>query len=72
MTHGWLARAGAVSMQVWDADKPFFGYTGIYRFIRRIIFAFKNTSYTDRLAKKVRQPYADEWYEKDASGYITD
>jgi nitrogenase molybdenum-iron protein alpha chain len=72
MTHGWLARAGAVSMQVWDADKPFFGYTGIYRFIRRIIFAFQNTSYTDRLAKKVRQPYADEWYEKDAFGYITD
>jgi nitrogenase molybdenum-iron protein alpha chain len=70
MTHGWLARAGAVSMQVFDTDKPFFGYTGIYRFIRRIIFAFKNTSYSDRLAQKVRQPYAPGWYEKDANHYM--
>jgi nitrogenase molybdenum-iron protein alpha chain len=71
-THGLLAKAGAVSMQLFDIEKPFFAYAGIYRFVRRMIFAFRNTSYTDRLAQKVRQPYYPEWFDQDAYSYITD
>jgi nitrogenase molybdenum-iron protein alpha chain len=59
-------------MQIFDTDKTFFGYTGVYRFVRRIIFAFRNTSYSDRLGQKVKQPYTREWFEKDPYSYITD
>ncbi|MDR3239276.1 MAG: nitrogenase iron-molybdenum protein subunit alpha, partial [Clostridiales bacterium] len=70
-THGWLAKAGITSMQLFDTDKPFFGYAGIYRFVRRMIFALKNTSYSDRLAEHVKLPYKKDWYDKDPFHYIT-
>jgi nitrogenase molybdenum-iron protein alpha chain len=68
--HGALARAGIVSMQVFDTDKAFFGYAGIYRFAQRAAFALHNTSYTDRLGKNVKQPYKSDWWEKDTYSYI--
>jgi nitrogenase molybdenum-iron protein alpha chain len=71
-THGTLAKAGALTIQLWDVDKPCFGYTGIYRFTQRIIFAFKNTAYAKRLAEKTPLPYKPDWFEKDSFYYITD
>jgi nitrogenase molybdenum-iron protein alpha chain len=71
-SHGALARAGIVSMQVFDTDKAFFGYAGIYRFARRVAFALRNTSYTDRLGKNVKQPYRNEWWGKETYSYIKD
>jgi nitrogenase molybdenum-iron protein alpha chain len=69
-THGFLARAGATSIQLFDVDKPFFGYSGVFSILKRIVFAFKNTSYQERLSKRVKFPYVDEWYEKDPFSYI--
>jgi nitrogenase molybdenum-iron protein alpha chain len=71
-THGWLAKAGFTSVQLWDTDKPFFGYVGIFRFVRRLIFALSNNSYTKRLSANTRLPYKKDWYESDAYAYITD
>lgn len=71
-THGYLAKAGITSMQMFDVGKPFFGYSGIYRFVRRIIFALNNTSYSDRLGQHVQLPYKQDWYDKDPFHYITD
>jgi nitrogenase molybdenum-iron protein alpha chain len=71
-THGYLAKAGFVSVQLFDTDKPFFGYTGVYRFVKRLVFALKNHSYPERLSRNVSLPYKNEWYEQDAYSYITE
>ena len=59
-------------MHLFDVEKPFFGYAGIYRFVRKMQFALKNTSYVERLAKHTQLPYKEDWYEKDPFYYITD
>ncbi|MDR2615436.1 MAG: nitrogenase component 1 [Oscillospiraceae bacterium] len=71
-THGHIARAGFVSVPLWDTDKPFFGYAGAFRFVRRLAFALKNTSYPGRLSNHVRLPYKPDWYEKRYDHYITE
>jgi nitrogenase molybdenum-iron protein alpha chain len=69
-TQGPLAKAGFNTVQIFDADKAYFGYTGIYRFLRRIAFSFKNDSYQRRLAEHVALPYKDSWWDKDPYHYI--
>jgi nitrogenase molybdenum-iron protein alpha chain len=69
-THGWLAKIGATSMHLFDVDKQFFGYAGIFRVLRRIIFGLQNTSYQERLSKFIKMPYKEEWYEKNPFHYI--
>jgi nitrogenase molybdenum-iron protein alpha chain len=71
-TNGWLSRAGFTSIQLFDALKPCFAYTGLYRIVRRLIFALKNGSYENQLAKYVKQPYRAEWYDKEPYSYIKD
>jgi nitrogenase molybdenum-iron protein alpha chain len=69
-TQGPLAKAGVNAVQIFDADKAYFGYTGLYRFLRRIAFSFKNDSYQRRLAEHVSLPYKDSWWSKDPYHYI--
>jgi len=69
-THGWLAKIGATSVHLFDVDRQFFGYSGIFSVLRRVIFAFKNTSYQDRLSKYVKMPYKKSWLEKNPFHYI--
>jgi nitrogenase molybdenum-iron protein alpha chain len=69
-THGFLAKSGFVSVQLWDTDKPFFGYMGIFRIARRLAFALKNNAYTKRLSENVSLPYHESWFGKDAYSYI--
>jgi nitrogenase molybdenum-iron protein alpha chain len=38
-TQGHLAKAGVTSIQLFDVEKACFGYTGIFRLLRRIVFA---------------------------------
>jgi nitrogenase molybdenum-iron protein alpha chain len=69
-TQGLLAKLGVPAVQLFDADKSFFGYGGMFSLLRRIVFTFKNTSYQKRLSAHVKFPYRDSWYEKDAFHYI--
>jgi nitrogenase molybdenum-iron protein alpha chain len=69
-TQGPLAKAGINAVQIFDADKAYFGYTGMYRFLRRIAFSFKNDSYQRRLAEQVTLPYKDSWWDKNPYHYI--
>lgn len=69
-TQGTLAKLGVTGVQLFDVDKPFFGYAGLFSLLKRIVFAFRNTSYQKRLGARVKQPYRDSWYEKDAFSYI--
>jgi nitrogenase molybdenum-iron protein alpha chain len=71
-THGALARAGITSMQLFDVNNPFFAFNGIYRFVRKMIFALRNTSYQDRLSLYAELPYKEDWYSKDPFFYVTD
>ncbi|HOQ07634.1 MAG TPA: nitrogenase component 1 [Clostridiales bacterium] len=71
-TQGYIAKLGVPSVQLWSVDSPFFGYTGTYRILRRIVFELKNTSYRERLSRHVRLPYRPEYFEGDAFKYIRD
>jgi nitrogenase molybdenum-iron protein alpha chain len=71
-THATIAKAGFVSVPLWDTERPFFGYTGVFSFVRRLAFALKNTAYPARLSKHTPLPYAEAWYEKDSHHYIKD
>jgi nitrogenase molybdenum-iron protein alpha chain len=71
-TQGHLAKAGVTSIQLFDVEKAYFGYTGIFRLLKRIIFALKNTSYEDRLSKHISFPYVPDWWDKDPYSYITE
>jgi len=71
-TQGYIAKLGVPSVQLWNVDSAFFGYTGIYQILRRIVFELKNTSYRDRLSKHVRLPYKPSYFEGDAFKYIKD
>ncbi|MDR1516477.1 MAG: hypothetical protein LBS45_12370 [Synergistaceae bacterium] len=71
-TQGVLAKLGVPSVQLFDVDRSFFGYGGIFSLLQRIVFAFRNTSYQKRLSEHVKFPYRESWYEKDAFHYIKD
>ncbi|MDR0380811.1 MAG: nitrogenase iron-molybdenum protein subunit alpha [Oscillospiraceae bacterium] len=69
-TQGYMAKLGVVSVQLFDSDKAFFGYAGLYQILRRIAFEFKNTSYRDRLSRHIRLPYRQTYFEGDTFRYI--
>jgi nitrogenase molybdenum-iron protein alpha chain len=71
-TQGTLAKLGVPSVQLFDSDRSFFGYGGVFSILQRIVFAFKNTRYPKRLSAHVKFPYRESWYEKDAFHYIKD
>ncbi|MDR1193578.1 MAG: nitrogenase iron-molybdenum protein subunit alpha [Peptococcaceae bacterium] len=69
-TQGYIAKLGVPAIQLFSPDGAFFGYTGLYRILRRIVFELKNTSYRDRLSQRVRLPYRQSYFEGDAFKYI--
>lgn len=69
-TQGWLSKMGATSIQLFNVDNTFFGYTGLYSIVKRILFAFDNPAFQDRLSKHIKLPYKESWYERDAFSYI--
>jgi nitrogenase molybdenum-iron protein alpha chain len=69
-TQGYVAKLGVPAIQLFNADGAFFGYAGLYRILRRIVFEFKNTSYRDRLSRHVKLPYRQSYFEGDAFKYI--
>lgn len=69
-TQGWVAKMGVTSIQIFNTDKAYFGYQGTFSLVKRILFALENESFQQRLAKNIRLPYKDSWYENDAFSYI--
>jgi nitrogenase molybdenum-iron protein alpha chain len=69
-THGTIAKLGVPSVQLFNTEKAFFGYGGLYAILRSIAFALKNKSYQERLSKHVTLPYRDDWFEKDPFYYV--
>jgi nitrogenase molybdenum-iron protein alpha chain len=71
-THAWIAKAGFVSVPLWDTERTFFGYTGVFSLVRRLAFALKNNSYPRRLSANAPLPYRKSWYARSFDAYITD
>jgi len=71
-TQGWLAKLGVPSIQLYDVDRAFFGYRGLFSLVKRMAFAFENNSFAQRLAQHVELPYKKEWFSKDAFSYLKD
>jgi nitrogenase molybdenum-iron protein alpha chain len=69
-TQGYIAKLGVPSVHLFSIDSPFFGYMGLYQILRRIVFEFKNTSYRQRLARRVKLPYKQSYFEGSAFKYI--
>lgn len=68
--HGWIAKAGIPSVNLFSPARPFFGYIGEYALIKNIAFHLENPSFALRLNHFVKLPYKQSWYEKDAFSYI--
>ncbi|MDR0875980.1 MAG: nitrogenase component 1 [Clostridiales Family XIII bacterium] len=71
-SHGIVAKLGVPSMQMFSPEKSYFGYNGLFAFLKNIAFALENPSYQKRLAMHVKQPYKDSWFEKDAFALVTE
>jgi nitrogenase molybdenum-iron protein alpha chain len=69
-TQSLLAKLGTPAIQLYDVDRPCFGYRGLRAFVKRMAFALENTSYQKRLAAKARFPYKEDWYKRDPYGHI--
>jgi nitrogenase molybdenum-iron protein alpha chain len=69
-THANIAKVGVPSVHLFHADGVFFGYKGIVRIVKRIEFALANTNYQKRLAKHIKQPYKDWYWEADSFCFI--
>jgi nitrogenase molybdenum-iron protein alpha chain len=69
-TQGYIAKLGVPSIQLFNADGAFFGYSGLYQILRRIVFEFKNKSYRDRLSRHIKLPYKQSYFDGDAFKYI--
>jgi nitrogenase molybdenum-iron protein alpha chain len=69
-SHGIVAKLGVPSTHMFSSEKSYFGYNGLFSFLRNIAFALENPSYQQRLAKHVRTPYKDSWFERDAFALV--
>jgi nitrogenase molybdenum-iron protein alpha chain len=69
-THGYIAKLGVPSIQLFSPEGSFFGYTGIYQILRRLVFELKNNSYRERLSKHIKLPYRQSYFEGNAFKYI--
>ncbi|MDR1569592.1 MAG: nitrogenase iron-molybdenum protein subunit alpha [Oscillospiraceae bacterium] len=69
-THGWLARTGVPSVQLFNAMESRFAYNGLFTIISRMALALENPSYEKRLAAHTRLPYKESWYEKNPFSYL--
>jgi nitrogenase molybdenum-iron protein alpha chain len=69
-TQGYLAKLGYPSVQLFSPDSSYFGYTGVYHNLRKIVFELKNNSYRDRLSRHIKLPYKQSYFEGSAFKYI--
>jgi nitrogenase molybdenum-iron protein alpha chain len=69
-THGYMAKLGVPSIQLFSVEGAFFGYNGFFQIMRKIDFALTNTNYQKRLADHIRLPYKDWYWKEDTYVFI--
>lgn len=63
---------GIPAVQMFDSGSTYFGYSGLFQMAKDIAFALENSAYIKRVAKYVKLPYKEEWYEKNPFSYQKD
>lgn len=67
----WAAKLGIPTTHVLDMKRPTMGYDGLLYLGNKIADQLQNPGFNEKLAKHVRLPYKDSWYEENAFKYIT-
>ena len=66
----WAAKLGVPTTHVLDGKIPTMGYDGLLFLGNKIADQLENPGFNKKLAKHVKLPYKDSWYEEDAFKYI--
>ncbi|MGN0165096.1 MAG: nitrogenase component 1 [Lachnospiraceae bacterium] len=67
----WAAKLGIPTTHVLDGKRPTMGYDGLLFLGNKIADQLENPGFNVKLAKHVKLPYKESWYEEDAFKYIT-
>lgn len=68
----WAAKLGIPTTHVLDGKRPTMGYDGLLYLGNKIADQLENPGFNRKLAKHVKLPYKDSWYEESAFKYITE
>lgn len=66
----WAAKLGIPTTHVLDMKRPTMGYDGLLYLGNKIAEQLENPGFNIKLAKHIRLPYKESWYEEDAFKYI--
>ncbi|MBR1815226.1 MAG: nitrogen fixation protein NifE [Lachnospiraceae bacterium] len=66
----WAAKLGIPTTHVLDGKRPTMGYDGLLYLGNKIADQLENPGFNKKLAKHVKLPYRDSWYEENAFKYI--
>ncbi|MGL6199617.1 MAG: nitrogenase component 1 [Lachnospiraceae bacterium] len=67
----WAAKLGIPTTHVLDMKRPTMGYDGLLYLGNKIADQLENPGFNVKLAKHIKLPYKESWYEEDAFKYIT-
>lgn len=67
----WAAKLGIPTTHVLDMKRPTMGYDGLLYLGNKIADQIENPGFNKKLAKHIKLPYKESWYEEDAFKYIT-
>ena len=66
----WAAKLGIPTTHVLDMKRPTMGYDGLIFLGNKIADQLENPGFNEKLARHIKLPYRDSWYEEDAFKYI--
>lgn len=67
----WAAKLGIPTTHVLDGKRPTMGYDGLLYLGNKIADQLENPGFNKKIAKHVKLPYRESWYQEDAFKYIT-
>ncbi|MCR5609284.1 MAG: nitrogen fixation protein NifE [Lachnospiraceae bacterium] len=68
----WAAKLGVPTTHVLDGKRPTMGYDGLLFLGNKIADQLENPGFNKKLAKHVKLPYKDSWYNENPFKYITE
>jgi nitrogenase molybdenum-iron protein alpha chain len=67
----WSMKLGIPAYNIRD-EYTSFGYIGTLRFVKALYYTISNKSFTENLAKHVKLPYNNWWYQQPADTFLVD
>lgn len=66
----WVNKLGIPNTHILDGKRPTFGYQGVLYLGHKIEVALENTAWPDKMAKHIKLPYKESWYQQSAFKYM--